>query len=809
MNTNLRRHLPIWLSPTTPVLTLLLATTVIRADWTPWFSIRDQTFPTPSTVSPLLARSEHVDLFAVGQDGRVYSTWWEQTPSWQDWFRVRDRLFAPHSTVTALGPRPGHIDLFGVGQNGRVCSTWWEEKPGWQEWFDIRDKPFPPGSTVTALSPRPGHIDLFAVEEDGQVSSTWFEKGPGWHDWFNIHDREFTARTTVTALVPRPEHIDLFAIGKDGRIYSTWWEPSPGWQEWFAIRDRVFPSHTTVSALAQRPGHVDLFAVGEDGHVYSTWWEEQPGWQEWFPIGDDVFPRESVVTALAPRPGHIDLFAIGQDGRAFSTWWEETSSWQAWFAIGDRTFAAPGMISARIPRADQIDLYAVGRDVKVYSSYFAAPGVAPVPGAPPAPDSHTAMNLRWDSTDDNGLPKNPKWQWQVDHQGQLPDAMQLCNLKPLPRQASPTGTPPTYPPFDMSGCTNQPLQLDTATDPWKAFVCSHGWGPLLGHANYGPATYEGRVFWEQKSANGADDDYNFLLAPAGGAGLTLASAGKLAFEVEFDSDETIDDFDTPWWNDFHQAVDDNRALIKLGGYNGVDGVVIGLLGLDCAHACATELHPVWGMALHVKNDPNDDTWAIFVRNWGNEGYCSHLQHYWRTPSVIFRLHGPGTRAEILPAQSRFRWVNDSAASGPYIGAAPDGVTVAFALPAPDAHGMVEGELHLRWFGSAAPSPSVAVTRALAASVTHPEHPSPEEVIGGLYAPLPSDTARTALVRVPRQKRPGGPLAPPTGAPRQPTGHPGVVSAVPDFEDAARAARSRQSLCSAFGGNIPNMPGACR
>jgi hypothetical protein len=62
----------------------------------------------------------------------------------------------------------------------------------------------------------------------------------------------------------------------------------------------------------------------------------------------------------------------------------------------------------------------------------------------------------------------------------------------------------------------------------------------------------------------------------------------------------------------------------------VDGsyaIVTGLMGLDCEHSCSTELHPVWAMAVRVKSDPADVVWAIFVRNWGNEGFCSQDQHY--------------------------------------------------------------------------------------------------------------------------------------------------------------------------------------
>ena len=75
----------------------------------------------------------------------------------------------------------------------------------------------------------------------------------------------------------------------------------------------------------------------------------------------------------------------------------------------------------------------------------------------------------------------------------------------------------------------------------------------------------------------------------------------------------------------------------------IDGrfaIVVGLAGLDCEHGCGTELHPVYGLAIRVNDDPSDDTWAIFVRNWGNEGYCSQEQHLLDTTRLAFMISAP-------------------------------------------------------------------------------------------------------------------------------------------------------------------------
>jgi len=88
------------------------------------------------------------------------------------------------NTVTALARHPDHIDLFVVGHNGGIYSTWWDGS--WHDWFRIGPEAanVPNGNTVTALARHPDHIDLFVVGHNGGIYSTWWDGS--WHDWFRI-----------------------------------------------------------------------------------------------------------------------------------------------------------------------------------------------------------------------------------------------------------------------------------------------------------------------------------------------------------------------------------------------------------------------------------------------------------------------------------------------------------------------------------------------------------------------------------------------------------------------------------------------
>jgi hypothetical protein len=317
------------------------------------------------------------------------------------------------------------------------------------------------------------------------------------------------------------------------------------------------------------------------------------------------------------------------------------------------------------------------------------------------------FDLVWDKTDLNGIPMNPKWGWQRAVPPTPPDLEGIC-LPPLDSGAASNNDPT---PFRDPRCTTQNPLFDEASG-WRLFTCGlASTTAVIGHVNWMAVTYEGWIYWEGYQAFPhaliSDDDYNFRLFPVDGAGVYPNKDGT--FGLEFKAKETIKCF-SGWWDQFRIAVDSGKD--KAGQL--VDGkfaIVTGLMGLDCEHGCQTELHPVWGLAIHVKDDPSDDVWAIFVRNWGSEGYCSHLQHYIDFPPASlpppsselseFTLQLPwrtGATSVSVGNGSKF-CMNSAAVGGPVVASVLNqGVLVKFTLPGPDTAPRANGELHLQWGG---------------------------------------------------------------------------------------------------------------
>ena len=128
-----------------------------------WARVGTLAVPVRSPIT-VIAGATRLDLFVVGGDGRVYSTFWDGSgaPSgpihpdetgWADWFPISaPSEFPLRSRITAVRGRPGHIDLFTVGHNGGIYQAWWDHSPDAQ-WPTKAYGVVPPGSQYKPFVP--------------------------------------------------------------------------------------------------------------------------------------------------------------------------------------------------------------------------------------------------------------------------------------------------------------------------------------------------------------------------------------------------------------------------------------------------------------------------------------------------------------------------------------------------------------------------------------------------------------------------------------------------------------------------------
>jgi hypothetical protein len=317
-----------------------------------WSSLAGM-FAAGTPIAAVSRARENIDVFAVGRDGRVRTAWWRAGEDWAgndvdvngdgkadgDWMAIGGS-FSPSTPVAAVSRARENIDVFAIGDDGRVYTAWWRAGGGWSstDWEAIGGS-FPPGAPLAAVSRARENIDVFAVGDDGRVYTAWWRAGEGWSStdgsWHPIGG-SFAPRTPIAAVTRSRENIDLYAVDADGRVRTAWWRAGVGWAPGdgsFSPIGGYFRAAAPVTAVARSRENIDVFITGEDGLVYTSWWRAGEGWSAaeadwWHPIRGN-FPPGVPVAAISRSRGDIDLYATQGDGRVATSWWRDGEGWAA------------------------------------------------------------------------------------------------------------------------------------------------------------------------------------------------------------------------------------------------------------------------------------------------------------------------------------------------------------------------------------------------------------------------------------------------------------------------------------------------
>ena len=233
------------------------------------------------------------------------------------WYPLNDANFGdgftlpPGTTVSAVSRQPECIDLFAVGKDGAVYTTFtFNGSKGWNgHWHRLADPNFGDGftlnwgTTVSCVSRTPDSLDIFALGKNETVYTTF--AGPqGWDGhWYPLNDANFgdgftlPPGTTVSAVSRQPECIDLFAVGKNETVYTT----SSG--------GTTFNGKITSGGLAALGGWANITVCGDgttvwEGHAHNS--------------GADGYDF-GVSAFLTDRRGHAVAFShFGHVGGTFT-----------------------------------------------------------------------------------------------------------------------------------------------------------------------------------------------------------------------------------------------------------------------------------------------------------------------------------------------------------------------------------------------------------------------------------------------------------------------------------------------------------
>ena len=302
-------------------------------------------FPVPGaavfdrTVQQVAAVSRapgNLDLFVIGFDNHIWTTYWNDQVGWSaDWFPVPGAAVFDRTVqqVAAVSRAPGNLDLFVIGFDNHVWTTYWNDAGGWSADF------FPlPGQAVfdrsvqqlAAVSRAPGNLDVFVIGFDNHVWTTYWNDAGGWSaDFFPLPGQAVFDRSVqqLAAVSRAPGNLDLFVIGFDNHVWTTYWNDAGGWSaDFFPLPGQAVFDHTQqqLAAVSRAPGNLDVFVIGFDNHVWTTYWNDAGGWSaDFFPLpGQAVFDRDQQQLAVVSRaPDNLDVFVIGFDNHIWTTYW--------------------------------------------------------------------------------------------------------------------------------------------------------------------------------------------------------------------------------------------------------------------------------------------------------------------------------------------------------------------------------------------------------------------------------------------------------------------------------------------------------
>jgi hypothetical protein len=115
-----------------------------------------------------------------GDGGRYELTFEARNPAWRAWFPLHAETVFDHATqqIAAVSRAPGNLDLFVVGFDNVVYTTFWNDAAGWNPggWFPLHAETVFDHATqqIAAVSRAPGNLDLFVVGFDNVVYTTFW-----------------------------------------------------------------------------------------------------------------------------------------------------------------------------------------------------------------------------------------------------------------------------------------------------------------------------------------------------------------------------------------------------------------------------------------------------------------------------------------------------------------------------------------------------------------------------------------------------------------------------------------------------------
>jgi hypothetical protein len=169
---------------------------VLEGQWRGWWHIRGGKTSKNAKVASVSRDPNKLDVFVVGNNGRIYTAAWDKKVNeseWRGWWSIGELVAPPGSAISAVSRDPNKLDVFVVGNNGRIYTAAWDQNVSqgkWRGWWNIQEgKDCPPGAPVSAVSRDPNKLDVFVVGNNGRIYTAAWDQNVSqgkWRGWWKI-----------------------------------------------------------------------------------------------------------------------------------------------------------------------------------------------------------------------------------------------------------------------------------------------------------------------------------------------------------------------------------------------------------------------------------------------------------------------------------------------------------------------------------------------------------------------------------------------------------------------------------------------
>jgi hypothetical protein len=376
-------------------------------------------------ITAISRKSAVVDLFVIGQNGKVYNSYW-YSDDWSgfnnDW-RLLDWgqgvTFSAQTKIVAVAKTPDNLDIFAMGKDNKIYTAWWSDGHDWSGWRKLGDQVFPPNITpplLAAISRTEDQIDVF-VENGGVVyRSWWIDSVTDWitlsKDWEIIDGNGLIpGQLSLVVFSRTPGTMDVITSALDtldgivSVTINTWtdgrWDGTTftegSWTRFVTVRSPSikFPPVTLsiirLSGVSRTANSIELFAISTDFAVYTTRCpfpsDDTDPSDNWKMVGDrpTAFSLASDIIAVSRRPSSVDVFVSGSDGQIYTASRDDLLSgdeeWTNWTSLGGKEFPLTVNYGFGVStRNDQtMAVVGCGTGSKVWATEWVDPACGPRP----------------------------------------------------------------------------------------------------------------------------------------------------------------------------------------------------------------------------------------------------------------------------------------------------------------------------------------------------------------------------------------------------------------------------------------------